>query len=132
MTRLIPMLLAATAAIGLAVVATPAAAQQSGAVRAAIAAGTVGEKADGYLGIRGDVSAAVRAEVDSINIRRRALYTERVAGRPVSVEQMAAAIGCRTLATRVQPGNAYQSDDGTWRVRGEGDPPPTSAACPAL
>lgn len=132
MTRLSTIVLAAGAAAGLALVAMPVAAQESGAVRAAIAAGTVGEKADGYLGIRGQVSGAVRAEVDSINIRRRAVYTERVAGRPVSVEQMAAAIGCRTLATRVQPGHAYQSDDGTWRVRGEGDPPPTAANCPAL
>lgn len=128
------MLFLAGAAIvvGLTFASTSARAQESGPVAAAIAAGTVGEKADGYLGIRGDVSGAVRAEVDSINIRRRSVYTQRVAGRGVSVEQMAAAIGCRTLATRVRPGNAYQSSDGQWRVRGQGDPPPTAENCPAI
>src|SRR3546814_17256351 len=45
---------------------------QSSAVAQAMAAGTVGEQADGYLGVKGSVAAAVKAEVDSINIKRRA------------------------------------------------------------
>ena len=53
-------------------------------VRAAIAAGQVGERADGYLGIRGSVGGDVRAEVEQINIKRRALYTERAQQRGVA------------------------------------------------
>ena len=86
--------------------------------------------ANGYLGIRGDASAAVKAEVDSINIKRRAVYTDRAAARGVSVEAIAAATGCRTLSTRVQAGHAYQLAGGGWQVRGAGDPPPVPGDCP--
>ena len=54
-------------------------AQSGGLVSEALADGTVGEQADGYLGIRGSVSEALRAEVDAINIKRRAAYTQRAA-----------------------------------------------------
>jgi uncharacterized protein len=115
------------AAVGLALalaggVATVARAQQSGAVAAAIAAGTVGEQADGYLGIRGSVSAAVQSEVEAINIKRRAGYTTLAEQRAVTVKDVAATVGCRTLATRVGPGEAYLLRDGVWRKR-EGSTP---------
>ena len=45
---------------------------QSSVVAQAIANGTVGEQADGYLGIKGSVAPAVKSEVDAINIKRRA------------------------------------------------------------
>lgn len=102
---------------------------QSGAVTAAIEAGTVGERADGYLGIAGSVSADIRAQVDQINIKRRALYTQKAAARGVSVEEIAAATGCQTLR-RVAPGHAYSLDGASWRVRGAGDPPPNPGNCP--
>lgn len=108
--------------------AAPALAQGA-AVTAALDAGTVGERADGYLGIAGSVSADVRAQVDQINIKRRALYTQRAAERGVSVEEIAAATGCQTLK-RVSPGRAYSLDGGSWRVRGPGDPPPSPSNCP--
>lgn len=108
--------------------AAPALAQGA-AVTAALDAGTVGERADGYLGIAGSVSADVRAQVDQINIKRRALYTQTAASRGVSVEEIAAATGCQTLR-RVSPGRAYSLDGGSWRVRGPGDPPPSPANCP--
>lgn len=117
---------AAIATIGL----THVARAQSGGVATAISQGVVGEKADGYLGIRGNASAEVRKEVDSINIKRRAVYTERAASRGVSVEAIAAATGCRTLSTRVQAGQAYQLAGGGWQVRGAGDPPPVPGDCP--
>lgn len=104
---------------------------QTAPVSAALADGTVGEKADGYLGIRGSVAANVRAEVESINIKRRAAYTQRAASRGVSVEAVAAATGCKTLSG-VAAGRAYQLDDGVWRVRGAGDPAPVPGNCPAV
>jgi uncharacterized protein len=112
--------LIAAAAIGLAIAAgasVVARAQGTTAVAAAIDAGTVGEQADGYLGVRGTVSAAIRAEVESINIKRRAGYTQLAEQRGVTVKDVAAAVGCKTLASRVGPGEAYQLRDGIWRVR---------------
>jgi uncharacterized protein YdbL (DUF1318 family) len=58
-------------------VAAPALAQRDPAYDAARRAGQVGEKMDGYLGVVGDQSAAVRTLVSDINIRRRANYAER-------------------------------------------------------
>jgi len=104
---------------------------QTGAVSAALAAGTVGEQADGYLGIRGSASAEVKAEVESINIKRRAAYTDLAAKRGVSVAAAAAATGCKTLSSRVGPGQAYRLLDGSWAVRNGSEPVQLPANCPA-
>lgn len=93
-------------------------AQSGGLVSEALADGTVGEQADGYLGIRGSVSEAVRAEVDALNIKRRAAYTQRAAQKGATVKEVAAAVGCETLASRVPTGRAYLLPDGVWRVKG--------------
>src|SRR3546814_4861683 len=93
---------------------------QFSAVAQAMAAGTVGEQADGYLGVKGSVAAAVKAEVDSINIKRRAAYTDLAAKRGVTVADMAAATGCKTLSSRVQTGQSYRLNDGSWHVKGSG------------
>lgn len=93
---------------------------QSSVVAQAIAAGTVGEQADGYLGVKGSVPAALKAEVDSINIKRRAAYTDLAAKRGVTVADMAAATGCKTLSTRVKTGESYRMPDGNWYVKGTG------------
>ncbi len=101
---------------------SPAADAQTSAVASAIAAGAVGEQADGYLGVRGSVAADVRAAVEAINIKRRDAYTTLASQRGVTVRDVAAAVGCTTLKTRVSPGEAYQLRDGVWRVR-EGSAP---------
>ncbi len=51
--------------------------QRDPAYQAARAAGQIGEKPDGYLGIVGASSSTLQAIVDDINMRRRAVYTER-------------------------------------------------------
>lgn len=123
------------AGIGLALMlaggAATVARAQGSAVSAALAEGNVGEQADGYLGFRGNVSAAVKAAVDDINIQRRAAYTDLAAKRGVSVSDMAAATGCRTLATKVGPGRAYFVN-GSWGVREGGAPVPTPSYCPSV
>ena len=117
--------LIAAAAVGLAIAAgaivTVARAQVS-AVGAAIDAGTIGEQADGYLGVRGTVSATLKSEVEAINIKRRAGYTQLAEQRGVTVKDVAAAVGCKTLANRVGAGEAYQLRDGVWRVRNGNTP----------
>jgi hypothetical protein len=96
------------------------AAQAQGGAAAAIAAGTVGEQADGYLGIAGTVGADVRAEVESINIKRRAVYTDLAGKRGVTVQDVAAATGCQTLSSRVKPGQVYRVGGGAWQTKGAG------------
>ncbi len=86
-------------------------------LQAAIAQGIVGEKADGYLGMAKAGSPEIRAKVDAINIKRRAAFTPEAAKRGVTLEEWAAAIGCKTLASRVSDGQVYQLPDGVWRVK---------------
>lgn len=119
MTRKI-LMIAAGAAVALAtgLVMTAPARAQSSAVAAAMADGSVGEQADGYLGIAGSVSAAVRSEVESINIKRRAAYTDLAGKRGVTVQDVAAATGCQTLSNRVKQGQAYRIGAGPWQTKG--------------
>lgn len=118
MTRKSLMIAAVALASGL-VALTPASAQ-SGAVAGAVASGAVGEQADGYLGIAGSVGADVRSEVESINIKRRAVYTDLAGKRGVTVQDVAAATGCQTLSSRVKPGQAYRIGAGGWQTKGAG------------
>ncbi|MBH2000189.1 MAG: DUF1318 domain-containing protein [Sphingomonadaceae bacterium] len=121
MTRKMFMI-ATGAAVALATgfVMTAPARAQTGAVVAAMSAGTVGEQADGYLGIAGTVGADVRSEVESINIKRRAAYTQLAGQRGVTVQDVAAATGCQTLSSRVKPGQAYRIGAGAWQIKGAG------------
>ena len=118
MTRKSLMIAAIAMASGL-VSLTPASAQ-SGAVASAMASGAVGEQADGYLGIAGSVGADVRSEVESINIKRRAVYTDLAGKRGVTVQDVAAATGCQTLSSRVKPGQAYRIGGAAWQTKWAG------------
>ena len=101
---------------------------QTPGVSGAIAAAQVGERADGYLGVRTAVTPAVRGEVEQINIKRRALYTQLAQQRGVAVEAIAAATACQAMK-RVGVGQAYNLG-GDWMVRGAGDPAPQPTNCP--
>lgn len=99
-------------------IALPAYAQDA-LVDAAVAAGSVGEQADGYLGIRTGGGADLSARVDQINIKRRALYTRLAASRGVTIADVAAATACQTLDS-VAPGGWWRDPRGTWVARGAG------------
>ena len=107
--------------------AVPASAQ-SPAVNAARAAGTVGERYDGYLGIAGAASGAVRNQVATINIQRRALYSNLAASKGVSPQDVGVAAGCQLLA-RVTVGETYMWADGKWRQRAAGQAAPAPDYC---
>jgi uncharacterized protein YdbL (DUF1318 family) len=107
--------------------AAPVAAQTP-AVNAARAVGQVGERYDGYLGIAGAVSPAVRTQVATINIQRRSLYSNLAARKGVSPSDVGITAGCALLA-RVSPGEAYMGGDGVWRRRGAGQPAPIPDYC---
>jgi uncharacterized protein len=108
--------------------AAPAAAQTSPAIRAAKAAGQVGERFDGYLGVASAASAVVRREVDAVNIRRRAHYSNLAAARGVSPQDVGITAGCLTLRS-VEAGQAYLLGDNVWRRRGPRQPAPVPDYC---
>ena len=93
------------------------------------ASGQVGEQADGYLGIVGSVSSAVRAQVDSINIQRRAYYTDLAAKRGAKIEEVAATTACELFRSKVAPGQFYRGTDGSWKKREGSEPVPLPAYC---
>jgi uncharacterized protein len=105
-------------------------AQSADTLSAALAAGKIGEQADGYLGIRSAVSESVKDHLDAINIQRRSIYTQRAAQKGATVKEMAAAVGCDTLANNVDTGRAYLLPDGIWRVKSTA-PIKLPAYCPA-
>lgn len=85
------------------------------AYAAARAAGQVGEKPDGYLGIVGTPTPALEKIVKDINIQRKALYTQSAASS-ATVEQFAFVTGCNLILKTV-PGEKYMAPDGTWKTR---------------
>jgi uncharacterized protein len=93
------------------------------------ASGQVGEQADGYLGIVGSVPASVRAQVDSVNIQRRAYYTDLAARRGAKIEEVAATTACELFRTKVAAGQFYRGTDGAWKKREAGQPVPLPAYC---
>ncbi len=99
------------------------------AVASARASGTVGEQADGYLGIASGGSPALKSAVDAINIKRRAIYTDLAGKRGATVQEVAAARGCDQLRTRVGPGQTYLLADGRWRTREGAAPIALPAYC---
>lgn len=108
--------------------AVPAAAQTSPTIRAAKAAGQVGERYDGYLGVASAAPAAVRREVETVNIRRRAHFSNLAAARGVSPQEVGITAGCMTLGS-VEAGQAYLLGDNVWRRRGPRQPAPVPNYC---
>ena len=129
MTRMTkPLLAAAVAAMALTGVAAPAFAQRDPAYDAARSAGQIGEKMDGYLGIVGAETAALRRLVNDINIKRRAVYSEKAQSANATLEEYAFAAGCQAIA-RTAPGERYQAPDGSWATRTSA-PPQRDSRCP--
>lgn len=93
------------------------------------ASGHAGEQADGYLGLIGSAPSPVRAQVDAVNIKRRAYYTEIAQKRGAKIEEVGAATACEIFASRVQPGQFYRLSDGVWRKREGGEEIKRPAYC---
>jgi hypothetical protein len=131
MDRRLKMILAAGIAVAAIVGGTGVARAmfQADAAASLRSSGQVGEQADGYLGIVGSVSAAVRAQVDSINIQRRAYYTDLAGRRGAKIEEVGATTACQLFRTKVAPGQYYRLPDGVWRQRNGNEPVPVPAYC---
>lgn len=116
-----------TVAAALALVA-PALAQRDPAYAAARAAGEVGERVDGYLGIVGTQTPELQRIVDDINIKRRAVFAKKAQENNATLEQYAMTVGCQAIA-RTEPGEKYQAPDGSWKTRTT-EPPERDPRCP--
>lgn len=108
--------------------ATPALAQRDPAYAAARAAGQVGEKIDGYLGVVGAGTPALQAVVNDINIKRRAVYAQKAQAANATLDEYALTAGCQAIMA-TKPGEKYQAPDGSWQTRGSGAPQ-RDARCP--
>jgi hypothetical protein len=112
------------AAVTLAVPATA----QTPTLSAAIAAGQVGERYDGYMGLAAPAPDEVRRQVNAINIRRRNLYIELASRRNVTAQVVGLATACQ-LFSRIAVGEAYMLGDGSWHRRMPGQPFPQPDYC---
>lgn len=89
----------------------------------------VGERYDGFMGLVRPAPDRVRAQMDAINIRRRAHYTDLARRRGARVEEVAVAAGCEMLALRIAPGQYYLLPDNQWRQRRGTEPVPRPDYC---
>ena len=106
-------------AIGLSLAAAGAGAAlaQSAAAKAAVdagkSAGTVGEQADGFLGIVAGGDASLRASVAEINTGRAGAYKDIAAKTGVTPEAAGQATA-KQLYSRLAPGQYWKPLDGGW------------------
>ena len=115
--RLSRAVLSGTAiAVALGGLAVPAYAQRDPVYAEARASGQVGEKMDGYLGIVGDETPELRRIVNDINIKRRAVYSQRAQATNATIEEYALTAGCQAILATT-PGEKYQAPDGSWQTR---------------
>jgi uncharacterized protein YdbL (DUF1318 family) len=121
-------LVLAAGALALGGLSSVANAQRDPAYEAARKNGSIGEQMDGYLGIVGSGDADLRRLVADINIKRKAVYTERAQAANATLEEYAFTAGCLAIA-RTEQGEKYQAPNGSWQTR-TAAPPQRDPRCP--
>lgn len=119
MNKYVEMLIAA---VLLGATSTAAVAQRDPAYQNARSQGLIGEKTDGYLGFVSPPSAAIKALVDDLNIKRKQQYTKEAGANGATVEEFAFRNGCRLIAERTVSGEKYQAPSGGWVTRTDAAP----------
>ncbi|MEO9969952.1 MAG: YdbL family protein [Hyphomonadaceae bacterium] len=95
-------------------VSAPVASAGDPVIDAAKAAGIVGERADGYLGlVTGDAEANVRRKVTEINAKRRVVYERLAEQSGTTVETVGVLTGEKQFAQTVS-GHFLMGADGRW------------------
>jgi uncharacterized protein YdbL (DUF1318 family) len=103
-------------ALALTLLATPAFADlaaDKAMVDSAKAAGTVGEQADGYLGIVSSADGALNAAVNAINAGRANVYADTAAKSGTTRDAAGQATGA-TLIARTPGGQYIKPLNGSW------------------
>jgi uncharacterized protein YdbL (DUF1318 family) len=103
---------AAVLAILLAVGAVPSAKAQR-ILDAPRAAGTVGERYDGFAVVHGSASSDVSALVDSVNARRRQIYEQRAQAQHAPASEIGKVYATEILR-RAPAGTWFLSESGQW------------------
>lgn len=109
----------AVAALGAAVVG-PAMAQsasQKTLIDQAKAAGTVGEQADGYLGVRTTVDSDTQAAVNATNAGRRQVYARSASEAGTTADVAGARMFETQLQGRISSGQWFKNASGQWVQR---------------
>jgi len=111
-------------AVALAALSIPASAlaQDPAMIIAAKGAGQIGERYDGYIGYVITPSAALRRQVDAVNIRRRTLYYGLASRKGVSPQEVGITADC-SLLRRVNIGEYYLPGQGGWQRNAPGRSP---------
>ena len=95
-------------------IAAPTASAADPVIEAAKAAGVVGERADGYLGlVSGDAEAAVKRRVNEINAKRRALFERLARETSTTVQEVGIITGEKQYA-QTASGHFFMGADGRW------------------
>lgn len=106
---------AAIVAVTLAGAASAQTAEAKAKVDAAKAAGTVGEQADGLLGlVTGSADAATTQAVAEINNGRTAVYREAATRNGVSVEAAGGSAFQTVIMPKLKPGEFYKPAGSGW------------------
>jgi uncharacterized protein len=77
------------------------------------AAGTVGERFDGYAVARGAVAPDLAKLIDQVNAERRAVYTQRAASEHVPVEAVGKVYAAEILKS-APAGTWFLGENGQW------------------
>lgn len=112
-----------------ATITTAAYAQRDPAYQGARSEGLIGELPTGYIGFVSPPTAAIKALVDDINIKRKAVYTEQAQANGATVEEFAFRNGCRLIKEKMVAGEKYQAPDKSWKTR-DASAPLLDARCP--
>ena len=91
--------------------------QQKALIDQAKAAGTVGEQADGYLGVRTSVAPDTQAAVSATNAGRRQAYARSAADAGTTAEVAGARMFETQLLPRISSGQWYRNASGQWVQR---------------
>jgi len=105
------------AALGLALLGlSPAAQAQVRPLDAPRAAGTVGERFDGYAVTRGTVTPEITALVDKVNAERKALYAERAKAEGVAILDIGKIYAAEIIKS-APAGTWFLSEAGEWKQK---------------
>jgi uncharacterized protein YdbL (DUF1318 family) len=106
---------AVMAGLGLAGAAFAQTTEAKAKIDAAKAAGTVGEQADGLLGlVTGDADAATKQAVAEINSGRLGVYREAATRNGVSIDAAGAATFATVIKGKLKPGEFYKPAGSGW------------------
>ena len=82
-------------------------------IHTAKSAGQIGEQLDGYLGVVGAATEDIRALVQDINQKRKAVYQDIASKNGVTLQAVENMAGKKAIQ-KTEPGQFIRSDSGAW------------------